>query len=196
MAGLHVPLSTLRRRPHGHRRMTRGHRGSLLLRCRAFSSLSSCRFIPAHPTFRASAQTELAPPLCRTTTRAVDRYPPGSSRSNNWTPVPIVIATLTTLHQRFTYVRLLGPHLPHHVRLLRDAHHPGSFTGATHGGLQPPPAGRLWRAHLHHRHSTATISTIFYIATSSRARGARSSAYLITAGQPGSVPNPWEPVGR
>jgi hypothetical protein len=27
--------------------MTRGHRGSLLLRCRAFSSLSSCRFIPA-----------------------------------------------------------------------------------------------------------------------------------------------------
>src|SRR5512133_4359175 len=27
--------------------MTWGHRGSLLLRCRAFSSLSSCRFIPA-----------------------------------------------------------------------------------------------------------------------------------------------------
>jgi hypothetical protein len=27
--------------------MTRGHRESLLLRCRAFSSLSSCRFIPA-----------------------------------------------------------------------------------------------------------------------------------------------------
>ena len=27
--------------------MTRGHRGSLLLRCRALSSLSSCRFIPA-----------------------------------------------------------------------------------------------------------------------------------------------------
>src|SRR5215212_9956627 len=34
--------------------MTWGHRGSLLLRCRAFSSLSSCRFIPAlsprHPS--------------------------------------------------------------------------------------------------------------------------------------------------
>src|ERR1017187_839697 len=28
--------------------MTRGHRGSLYLRCRAFSSLSSHRFIPAH----------------------------------------------------------------------------------------------------------------------------------------------------
>src|SRR4030095_9818463 len=36
------------------RRMTWGHRGSLLLRCRAFSSLSSCRFIPAlSPTFQA-----------------------------------------------------------------------------------------------------------------------------------------------
>src|SRR6266571_7440778 len=51
MAGLHVPLSTLRRRPRGRRRMTRGHRGSLLLRCRALSSPSPCRFIPAHPQF-------------------------------------------------------------------------------------------------------------------------------------------------
>src|SRR3954454_2881266 len=31
--------------------MTRGHRGSLLLRCRALSSPSPCRFIPAHPQF-------------------------------------------------------------------------------------------------------------------------------------------------
>ena len=31
--------------------MTRGHRGSLLLRCRALSSPSPCRFIPAHPRF-------------------------------------------------------------------------------------------------------------------------------------------------
>jgi hypothetical protein len=30
-----------------------GHRGSLLLRCRAFSSLSSRRFIPTHLTFLA-----------------------------------------------------------------------------------------------------------------------------------------------
>src|SRR5512132_373977 len=30
--------------------MTRGHRGSLLLRCRALSSPSPCRFIPAHTT--------------------------------------------------------------------------------------------------------------------------------------------------
>ncbi len=101
---------------------------------------------------------------------------PGSSRSNNRTPVTIAIHTLTTLQQWFTRVRLLGPHLTPQVRLLRGAHHPGSFTGATHGGLQPPPAGRLRRALLHRPHSTATISAIFYIATSSRARGARSSA--------------------
>jgi hypothetical protein len=30
--------------------MTRGHRGSLLLRCRALSSPSPCRFIPAFTT--------------------------------------------------------------------------------------------------------------------------------------------------
>jgi hypothetical protein len=39
--------------------MTRGHRGSLLLRCKAFSSSSSCRFIPAHPK-SLSDQRELA----------------------------------------------------------------------------------------------------------------------------------------
>jgi hypothetical protein len=44
-----VPLSTLRRPPHGSLRMTRGHRGSLLLRCTALSSAPPCRFIPAHP---------------------------------------------------------------------------------------------------------------------------------------------------
>ena len=104
---------------------------------------------------------------------------PGSSRGNNWTPVTIAVATLTTLQQWFTHVRLPGPHLTHHVRLFRGAHHPGSFTGATRGGLQPPPAGRLWRACLHHRHNTATISAIFYIATSSRARGAPSSAIAL-----------------
>ena len=41
--------------------MTRGHRGSLLLRCRAFSSLSSRRFIPAHPTFTETVATVSVP---------------------------------------------------------------------------------------------------------------------------------------
>ena len=50
---LPVPLSTLHRRPHERRRMTRGHRGSLVLRCRAFSSPSPSRFIPAFLTVQS-----------------------------------------------------------------------------------------------------------------------------------------------
>src|SRR3954454_5765665 len=88
-----------------------------------------------------------------------------------------VVATLSTLHQWFTHVRLLGSHLTHLVRLFRHAHHHGSFTAATDGGLQPPPAGRLRRTYLHHQCSTATIGAIFYLATSSRVRGTPSSAY-------------------
>src|SRR6476619_2860537 len=42
-----MPLSTLRRRPHRRRRMTRGRRGSLPLRRRALPSPPPCRFIPA-----------------------------------------------------------------------------------------------------------------------------------------------------
>jgi hypothetical protein len=43
MAGLPAPLSTLRPRPRGQRRMTRGQRGSLLLRCRGLSPPTPCR---------------------------------------------------------------------------------------------------------------------------------------------------------
>src|SRR5207247_9134788 len=67
-----------------------------------------------------------------------------------------VVDTLSTLHQWFTRVRLPGSHLTHHVRRFRNAHHPGSFTGAACGGLGPPPTGRSRRAHLHHQHSTAS----------------------------------------
>ena len=44
--------------------MTRGHRGSLVLRCRALSSPSPCRFIPAHQNFIACdrGQEMLLPP--------------------------------------------------------------------------------------------------------------------------------------
>ncbi|MEY9997370.1 hypothetical protein ABIE67_009489 [Streptomyces sp. V4I8] len=69
-----------------------------------------------------------------------NRNLPDSSRGNNWTPVSATTHTLTTLQQWFTRVRLLGTHLTHLVRLFRSAHHPGSFTGATCGGLRPPPA--------------------------------------------------------
>src|SRR5215218_1716847 len=67
-----------------------------------------------------------------------------------------VVATLSTLHQWFTRVRLPGSHLTHRMRLFRNAHHPGSFTGAACGGLGPPPAERSRRTNLHHQHSTAS----------------------------------------
>ena len=47
LAGPPVPLSTLHRQCHHCRRMTRGQRGSLLLRRRALSSPTPRRFIPA-----------------------------------------------------------------------------------------------------------------------------------------------------
>jgi len=87
-----------------------------------------------------------------------------------------VIDTLSTLQQWFTHVRLLGSHLTHLVRLFRHAHHHGSFTAATDGGLRPPPAKRPRRTNLHHQCSTATLNAIFYIATSSCVRGTLSSA--------------------
>ncbi len=45
--GLHVPIPTLRRCLHEHRRTVQGRRGSLLLRRRALPSPPRCRFFPA-----------------------------------------------------------------------------------------------------------------------------------------------------
>ena len=47
MAGLCIPLSTLRPWCYHHRRMTRGQDGSLFLSRAALSSATPCRFIPA-----------------------------------------------------------------------------------------------------------------------------------------------------
>ena len=49
-----VPLSTLRLPPRDGRRKTRGQDGSLLLSCRALSSPTTCRFIPALGPFLPS----------------------------------------------------------------------------------------------------------------------------------------------
>ena len=52
------PLSTLRYALTERQRMTRDHRDSLRLRCRAFSSPSPCRFIPAlSPTIHPNLPT-------------------------------------------------------------------------------------------------------------------------------------------
>src|SRR4051812_12528917 len=49
MAGLCVPLSTLRPRPRGQTRMTRGQCGSLLLHCNGLAPSTPCRS-PGAPT--------------------------------------------------------------------------------------------------------------------------------------------------
>lgn len=77
-----------------------------------------------------------------------------------------VIYTVSTRPQWFTHVRLLDPHLPHPVRLFRNAHHPGSFTNTAHGGVRPPPAGRPRRTYLHLRYSTKITKSSSYIRTS------------------------------
>ena len=56
--------------------MTWGHRGSLLLRCRAFSSLSSCRFIPAlSPRSRGDRLTGAVPSSSPAASPRVRRRP-------------------------------------------------------------------------------------------------------------------------
>ncbi len=58
MAGLRFPLSTLRRRPHGRPRMTRGQNGSLLLSrvelsSTSFTSFTGALFIRGRPPFES-----------------------------------------------------------------------------------------------------------------------------------------------
>src|SRR5258707_13582455 len=57
MAGLCAPLSTLRRCPRGHLRMTRGRCGSLLLHRDGLAPSTPClssRFTPLYPQNRTS----------------------------------------------------------------------------------------------------------------------------------------------
>jgi hypothetical protein len=136
--------------------MTWGHRGSLLLRCRAFSSLSSCRFIPALSPRSAPAPEPGSRHLCAGHHLANQQAPARLIPGQQLDPGFDVADTLSTLPQWFTRVRLPGSHLTHLVRLFRNAHHPGSFTGAACGGLGPPPAERSRRANLHHQCSTAS----------------------------------------
>ena len=72
-------------------------------------------------------------------------------------------ATLSTLHQWFTHVRLLGSHLTPSRAPFPRRSPPRLLTDAARGGLRPPPAGRPRRANLHLQHSTASKDPIFYI---------------------------------
>jgi hypothetical protein len=171
MAGLHVPLSTLRRRPRGRRRMTRGHRGSLLLRCRAFSSLSSCRFIPAHLLFHASARDGLTPPLHRTPPRqhAVSFLAEGLPDRQTFVPGVPSAPGFDVNILRFRCVSS-GLHtfvFPSHTspRSRRDFPYrsrPRLLTDAAYGGLGPPTARRPRRTYLHHWHSTVHLGDLLH----------------------------------
>ena len=131
--------------------MTRGHRGSLLLRCRAFSSLSSCRFIPAlSPRSVQEQQTGLTSPTCRTPPGQSAVHPPGSSRAyllhpgfdatllsnDTSTAIPETEDCAPSFRSPPDASRAPFPH-----RSPRR-----SSANAACGGLQPPTAGRLRRA--------------------------------------------------
>ena len=101
------------------------------------------------PTFRTRACAGLTPPSCRSplgqsagTSRS---FVPGQRLEPGFDDVP----TLSTRHQRFTHVRLPSAHLTGSSRLFRNAHHPGHWTDAASGGLDPGPAARVRGAHPH-----------------------------------------------
>ena len=163
MAGLHVPLSTLHRRPHRRRRMTRGHRGSLLLRCRAFSSLSSCRFIPAHPTFHVKAADRARVAYMPGTAWPVTGSPPDSSW--NLVLVPVLMPPETNFDTS-TAIRLRSPSrsppdascAPFPTRSRQR-----SSANAAVGGLTPLPEERRRRATTFIFHAAAQSIEVTYL---------------------------------
>jgi hypothetical protein len=78
-------------------------------------------------------------------------------------------SSLTTRRQWFASARLRDPYLTRSsARRFRNAHHPGSFTDAACGGLEPPPARRLRRTYLHLSHSIAPAASLYIRAPPSR----------------------------
>src|SRR6266851_8426166 len=75
MPSLHVPLSTLRWRPCGRPRMTRGQDGSLLLSCVTLSFTTPRRFIPAHST-ACQVMNEKFLPAIRAKPDELDKWSP------------------------------------------------------------------------------------------------------------------------
>src|SRR5215467_12623081 len=81
---------------------------------------------------------------------AVGRLPPTLARGIDiQIPVSTSIGHVTTRHQRFTRVRLLGPYLTEFLPPFPQRSPPGLFTLAAWGGLKSAPADRLRRAILH-----------------------------------------------
>jgi len=138
------------------------------------SPLASRRQVPTFRT-RAShwSHAVFMPVAARPVGRLLPSFVPGQQLEPGFGDVP----TLSTRRQRFTRVRLTSAHLTGYPRLFRNAHHPGRCAGAACGGLNPDPAIRVRGAAPHLLRSKAASSWLCYItASSSRRRGARSSA--------------------
>jgi len=73
------------------------------------------------------------------TARTEDRRPPSSVPGQRLEPGFDDIPTLSTLHRRFTRVRLPDPHLTSCPAFSVAAHHPGRCARAAPGGLRPDP---------------------------------------------------------
>src|ERR1700693_2283543 len=77
MAGLRAPLSTLRCALAGRQRMTRGHRDSLVLRCRTLSFPSSCRLSGAFQKLMLRSRANTLVSVRRVTERNAGRLTAG-----------------------------------------------------------------------------------------------------------------------
>jgi hypothetical protein len=103
-------------------------------------------------TFHARAADQDHVAYVPDATRPISEHPPGSSRSTPHTPrfrrhfdfdndTSPAISTFETAH------RLPDPHLTHPAAPFPCRSPRRSSANAAHGGLEPPPAGRLRRAH-------------------------------------------------
>ncbi len=183
--------------------MTPGHRGSLALRCRVFSSLSSCRFIPA-----LSPRSARTPGLCSRRLHAGHRLasqqaPARLIPEQRLDPGFDVIDTLTTRHRT---VRFRSPSQPTPDAINRRAFSASSaprlLTAAPCGGLPPPPAERRRRTTtpplpVQHRnqqiHATYVIAVSLAFVAHNRRRGGLSGhqrgrpvrRFPVGSGEPG-----------
>jgi len=133
-------------------------------------------FILTLPTFHTRASHWSHAVFMPVATQTVGRHPLSSIPGQQLEPGFDDIPTLSTRQQRFTHVRLTSTHLTDLVRLFRNAHHPSHCAGAACGGLNPDPATRVRGAHPHLLCSKAAQSWSYIATSSSRRRGARSSA--------------------
>src|SRR6266540_3244362 len=126
MAGLHVPLSTLRHSPRGP---STHDSGPSWIATPSMSGVLIPFLMPvypgAFPTFPAEAADRTRAAFMPDTAWPISGHPPGSSQTTAVRPGFDVTPYFSTRHQRFARARLPDPHLAHHVRLFLNAHHDG-----------------------------------------------------------------------